>query len=212
MRQTASEILFAYWNEVRADRSVPRRIDIEPSRISAILPQTFIIEHHDIASYRFRLAGTRICEHHGRELRGNDFLGLWQPLDQHVFRRQLELLAAYGGAAVTGVQSKTANGRSVISELIVLPLGNADGEVNRYLGAWSLFDQASWSGSDYLMSHQVTDYEFIDPDSQSNRNVVMAPPQRKKLFPDEIDFRVVRSEHRRFRVYRGGLDTAKKLA
>ena len=51
----------------------------------------------------FRLAGTRICEHHGRELRGVDFLKLWQPLDQQVFRRQLELLAAYGGAAVTGV-------------------------------------------------------------------------------------------------------------
>ena len=210
MRQTASEILFAYWNELRAGQSAPRRVDIEPSRISTILPQTFIVEHHAAASYRFRLAGTRICEQHGQELRGQDFLGLWQPLDQHVFRRQLELLAAYGGAAVTGIQSQTANGRSVVSELTVLPLCDVDGEINRFMGAWSLFDQAEWSGTDYLTSHQVTDYEFIDPDSWSNRNVVMAPPQRTKLFPGEIDFRVVKSEHRRFRVYRGGLDTTKE--
>ena len=209
MRQTASETLYAYWNEARAGRTAPRRVDIEPSRISTILPVTFIIEHNAVASYRFRLAGTRICEHHGRELRGVDFLQLWQPLDQQVFRRQLELLAAYGGAAVTGVQSRTANGRSVISELIVLPLCDSEDNINRYLGAWSLFDQAGWSGTDYLSSHQVTDYEFLDPEGRPDRNAVLAPPHRTKLFPDEIDFRVVRSDHRRFRVYQGGLGARK---
>ena len=87
MRQTASEILFAYWNELRAGSSAPRRVDIEPSRISSILPQTFIVEHHPTARYRFRLAGTRICEHHGQELRGQDFLGLWQPLERWRLQR-----------------------------------------------------------------------------------------------------------------------------
>ena len=74
MKQRTSHILFNYWNDVRGDRLAPRRFDIEPSRISKILAETFILERVDSHTYVFRLAGTKICEQFGIEFRGRNFL------------------------------------------------------------------------------------------------------------------------------------------
>ena len=52
--------------------------EVEPAKIAALLPETFIAEGAGLLGCRFRLAGTKICEQFGRELRGADLLGLWQ--------------------------------------------------------------------------------------------------------------------------------------
>ena len=77
MRSKTSQILFNYWNDVRQNRLAPKRFEIEPSRIAPILSETFILERLDWDSYRFRLAGTRICDEFGVEFRGTDFLDGW---------------------------------------------------------------------------------------------------------------------------------------
>lgn len=95
MQQPTSRQLYAYWDRVRNGRVAPRRFEIEPAKIAALLPQTFIAENAGMLSYRFRLAGTKICEQFGRELRGADLLGLWDaqgprcrrlPAPQHLRR------------------------------------------------------------------------------------------------------------------------------
>ena len=47
MKQRTIQTLYAYWNELRAGRIAPRRLEIEPSRISSILPETFMLERTD---------------------------------------------------------------------------------------------------------------------------------------------------------------------
>ena len=74
MKQKTQDILYSYWNEVRAGRLAPQRLDIEPSRIAAILSETFMLERVDARTYRYRLAGTRLCGLFGSELRGQNFL------------------------------------------------------------------------------------------------------------------------------------------
>ena len=74
MQQPTSRQLYAYWDRVRNGRVAPRRFEIEPAKIATILPETFIVEDAGMLGYRFRLAGTKICEHFGRELRGADLL------------------------------------------------------------------------------------------------------------------------------------------
>jgi hypothetical protein len=81
MQQPTSRQLYAYWDRVRNGRVAPRRFEIEPAKIAALLPQTFIVENAGMLGYRFRLAGTKICEQFGRELRGADLLGLWDAKD-----------------------------------------------------------------------------------------------------------------------------------
>ena len=77
MQQQTSISLYQYWDDVRHGRIAPSRSDIEPSDISALLADIFIIDCSGAPSHRFRLAGTQICEHLGRELRSTDFLDLF---------------------------------------------------------------------------------------------------------------------------------------
>ena len=88
MQQRSSQSLVQYWDEIRAGRQAPQRCEIEPARIAALLPVTFILDCSPQSGYRFRLAGTRICEQLGRELRGVDLQDLFNAQD----REPLEIL------------------------------------------------------------------------------------------------------------------------
>jgi hypothetical protein len=68
MQQPTSRQLYAYWDRVRNGRVAPRRSEVEPAKIAALLPETFIAECAGMLGYRFRLAGTK--RQFGRELRG----------------------------------------------------------------------------------------------------------------------------------------------
>jgi hypothetical protein len=61
-----------YWRVKAAGRAMPDRRDLNPAEIPDLLPW---ITLWDVVAdgYRVRLAGTAICEAHGRELRGMDF-------------------------------------------------------------------------------------------------------------------------------------------
>jgi len=82
MQQPTSRQLYAYWDGIRNGRIAPRRIEIEPAKIAPLSRETFIAECTDLLGFRFRLAGTRICQHFGRERRGVDFLSLWPLADR----------------------------------------------------------------------------------------------------------------------------------
>src|SRR5690349_14918405 len=100
MKQRTLQTLYAYWNEVRAGRLAPLRLEIEPSRIAGILAETFMLERIDAANYQYRLAGTRLCELFGSELRGANFLDGWSAPDRTVVERQLASLRDHGAAVV----------------------------------------------------------------------------------------------------------------
>ena len=93
--QKTLQTLYGYWNEVRAGRLAPQRLEIEPSQIAGILSETFMLERIDAATYQYRLAGTRLCEMFGSELRGKNFLEGWSEPDRHP--EQWELATAYLG-------------------------------------------------------------------------------------------------------------------
>ena len=62
----------------------------EPAKIAHLLPEmTFIAEGAGRPACRFRLAGTKICEQFGRELRGADILS--RPSDQGLALQFAEL-------------------------------------------------------------------------------------------------------------------------
>src|SRR5947209_8169807 len=84
MKQRTSQIIYRYWNEVRGTRLAPTRLEIEPGRIAEVLSETFILENTDTGSYVFRLAGTRICDQFGHELRGRSFLDMAGDDSAHV--------------------------------------------------------------------------------------------------------------------------------
>lgn len=60
----------AYWQRKAAGRPMPDRRDIDPVEIPDLLPYIVLWDVLPGGGYRCRLAGTRICELHGREMRG----------------------------------------------------------------------------------------------------------------------------------------------
>jgi hypothetical protein len=61
-----------YWRRKAAGRPMPDRRDLNPAEIPDLLPWIVL---WDVVpgGFRIRLAGTAICEAHGREVRGYDF-------------------------------------------------------------------------------------------------------------------------------------------
>ena len=100
MQQPTSRQLYAYWDRVRNGRVAPRRFEIEPARIPALLPETFIAEGAGALGFRFRLAGTKICEQFGKELRGIDLLSLFGDDDREQLAAMLHAVFTDGATWV----------------------------------------------------------------------------------------------------------------
>lgn len=202
MKQPTSRILYNYWNDIRRNRPAPSRFEIEPAQIAPILSETFILERSEEAGYPFRLAGTRICERYGRELRGHDFVWLAGD-DRHLVIKALEAVTNGGAVAVLDLAAETADGRAAVFEAVVMPLVHPDDQVTRYVGAISAIDGPAWLGSQVLEPVGLKSYDIVWPEGRPFGH--MLDPERQLPFsPEFAAARIVRSERRQFRIFDGG--------
>src|SRR5215469_17105652 len=95
MKHRNSHLLIGYWSRTRRGRRAPDQSDIDPRAIKRMLSQVFILEARDTARPVYRLAGTVLCDHFGQELRGMNFLSLWD-------MRARDALALLLGQSLTG--------------------------------------------------------------------------------------------------------------
>lgn len=207
MNTSTSQILFGYWNEVRGKRLAPRRFEIEPARIGSVLPETFILERVEGSSYRFRLAGTRIIEALGFELRGSNFLDLWQDADKHAIADMLASLASQGSVGTLTFDALDSQGRRANFEAIMLPLVHTAQVIDRIVGSISCIDPPDWLGDTRLDERILTSQESIWPDGRPYAMLARGDGQAP-FVAHMRGARLVRSERRQFRVYEGGLTKA----
>lgn len=203
MRQRTSQLLYGYWNEVRGRRVAPRRFEIEPARITSILPETFVLERQGNSIYCFRLAGTRICEQFAQELRNSNLLDLVPPIDRTIVEDRLGVIATQGAVGVFEFETATGD-QAGRCEMIVLPLTDARDMVTRFLGALTPIGGTSWLGTGGLKLRALVRDELVWPDGRPYPLIErgrMAPVFR----PPQTVARVVRANEREFRVFDGGL-------
>lgn len=202
MRQRTSQILFKYWNEVRSGRLAPRRFEIEPAGISPILSETFILERQDPSTYRFRLAGTRICDQFAQELRNRNLLDVVAPIDRLILEDRLGVIAAHGAVGVLEFETQTGEHKGRC-EVLLLPLTDARGTITRFLGAMSPMDPGSWLGTGAMSLKSLVRDELVWPDGRPYPLIERGrqPPPFRPMLPVS---RVVRANEREFRVYDGG--------
>ncbi len=171
MKQATTRTLFAYWNAVRAGRAAPRRFDIEPSQISSILPETMVLERVDFETYRFRLAGTRICEDFGRELRGVNFVTLWPgESDRIALETCLSRVVRHCTAARIEFDAHDLEARKARFEMLILPLFHTGDLVDRLLGTITEIPFPAATLTRPLFAPRLVEDELIWPD----RTMVMA--------------------------------------
>jgi hypothetical protein len=202
MKQLTTRLLYDYWNDVRGERLAPTRFEIEPSRMSIVLSETFILERTGAEAFPFRLAGTRICDQFGRELRGSDFLSL-AGSDYRAVARALGAVTKAGAALLLEIEGETDDNRIAKFEVLVLPLLHPENEVTRYLGTISAIEPEPWLGTMPLERSWLISHDLVWPDGRPE-----APAHdwdRQLPFASELAAaRIVRSARRQFRILDGG--------
>lgn len=184
MKQSPIEALYAYWSSLKGEATAPRRFDIEPSRIVSILPHTFILEKLAPRDYRYRIAGTAICDAFGLELRDAHFLDGWSAQDYIALERALAVVTRHGGiarfalearrtrpllpfstASRLAIRAASSSGTDdrVTFEGILLPLTHTQDTIDRILGALAPIDAPEWLGTDAISAPRVTSLDVKWP-------------------------------------------------
>jgi hypothetical protein len=201
MQQRTLQILYTYWNGLRAGRVAPARLEIDPSRIGAILPEIFLLERMDAATYRYRLAGTRLCEIFGSELRGSNLLDGWSPPDRAALAGDLALTCERGAVIHLILEASADGERRVQLEATFLPLMHAEGAIGRVIGAMSATASPHWLGHDPVRARRLVHHELIWPDGRPNTALAQMPPQSQ---PQSSASATADGLRRSFRVLDGG--------
>ncbi|WOF74391.1 PAS domain-containing protein [Parvibaculaceae bacterium PLY_AMNH_Bact1] len=183
--------LLDYWNELRGSRPAPKRSEIEPRDLKRVLPHVFILERNDRWTYRFRLAGTGLCNVYGMEFRRHNMAALWQDESQQEILKLLNDVTGTGAIGLVEYTAETPDNRQLSLEMVLLPLAQDNGAVTRVLGAIVALDEFPWVGEHMLVRQWVDRIQRLDPEElpaappviSPARKVIQAMPPRHSPIP-----------------------------
>lgn len=151
--------LWRHWLAVRRGRVMPRRTDIDPSAIKAVLPFIFVYDFRPESGRFFnRLAGEHIYNTSGVR-GGHRFLDeLFTLPVTHTIRGWFKRVIEMPSVAHMGVAVKYANGDEVPGERLILPL-SSDG-----IAADGLIGASIYSHEMGLMAGRWVDVSKVEAD------------------------------------------------
>jgi hypothetical protein len=120
------------WRALRPKDAAPRRSDFDPCALPGLLPQLFLLG--DGADLPVRLSGGLVEDLFGRTLRGETFLALWRPESRAAVRCAARVCQRGCEPAVIHAEGLTETGVSAGFELMLAPLANRAGDLDRILG------------------------------------------------------------------------------
>jgi len=132
---TALSELERYWVSLPRTRGVPLRSDVDPAAMSGLLEDTFILERVAPGVARMRVAGRNITKLIGIEPRGLPLTAAFLPASRPAMAQHIE--AAFMTPAVVELElvAPRAVGQPKLhGKIIMLPLRDDSGQINRMLG------------------------------------------------------------------------------
>lgn len=171
MMHAHARTLMSYWDSRRRDDAVPERADIAASDLRELLGNLFMLQRHDAFHHVFRLAGTKLCELHQRELRDQNFLSFWRGYDREQVRLLLEsvLTNAAPGSAYSTAHS--LSGDKIEVELVVTPLASKAGCIDRILGLYQPLEAACQFQHRPIIRHDLTRLKLPENRAWSPRTI-----------------------------------------
>lgn len=157
----SSRLLFRYWEAARAEQSAPRRDQLDLKSIKHLLPHLFIAEadpRH--RTFRWRLAGTSLCDLHRRELTGTSLLSGFDDFECEVIRRLLGATLSRRQPAMLRFRFITDLGQEIGTELAAFPIVAADGSFH-ILGGLFPFREVSMLGYSAIVQQDVVGARLI---------------------------------------------------
>ncbi|QWW69550.1 PAS domain-containing protein [Rhizobium sp. WYJ-E13] len=144
MRLQITTDIFDYWNALRGEQDAPLKSQIEPGAIPHLLSSLFILETEADRQIRFRLAGTKICDLFGHDLRGERFSSLWANGHNEDIERTAKGVMDHTIPTLFNATGYSTAGHHAAFEIIVMPLRSHEGGCDRLLGAIAPAVAASW--------------------------------------------------------------------
>jgi len=169
MRTRGARRLYNYWRDIKGGNIAPERGAIEPRALKEVLPWVFILDRVDREMAPFRLAGTGLCEHYARELRGANFLSFWQGDCRRTARSLIDNVVMMPTPGVIDFKARAINERPLTGEILLLPLVASDGEVHQLLGGWFPLVTHDPLLEKPLLRQRIENIRIIDND---NREIV----------------------------------------
>lgn len=136
MAHPNTDRLIDYWRQRRGSRSAPTRASINPADFTELLPQVFIAGVSSLGHYPFRLAGGFIADLHGRDLRGENLVGLWSQADRARLQSAVEIARRRAEPFVAEAEIHADGVPPLGLEVLFAPLVSPSGEADRILGLY----------------------------------------------------------------------------
>ena len=125
----------AHWEDIRGQRLVPARSEVEPRALQGALSHVFILERISTGLGRFRIAGSHLSALMGTEVRGLPVSAVFEPGSREKLADAMQ--AVFDDPSVVRLELGAAKGfgRGALSgELMLMPLRSDLGEISRALG------------------------------------------------------------------------------
>lgn len=144
--------LSTYWESLRAGQLVPFRSQVDPRQMRCDVGSLFIIEALPDGAQRFRLAGSRIVDMFGMELRGMPVRSIMAGEAREALRALIAGMLEEPAQAYARLRPEA--GSHALWEMSLLPLRSDDGTIDRGIGL--IFQLAGGRSIDGLMPLRLT--------------------------------------------------------
>ena len=133
----ACALVESYWDNLCREGALPLRSAIDPRGIEDALNYAFILESIGTGIARIRIAGMHLNELIGMEVRGMPISSFVTPASREAFARVL--VSALKSPAkmqlsLTAEEAPRTGGKPLTARMLLLPLADDEGRVNRILG------------------------------------------------------------------------------
>lgn len=136
MFHSNTERLIEYWRARKVGLAAPLRASIDPTELSTLLPQLFILGRQGPGRCLFRLAGGLLADLHQRDLRQQDWLSLWDAGDRLRLATSAEVARRNAEPIVLVAEGRTVSGRKAAFEMVLAPLRGGPGQPDRFIGLY----------------------------------------------------------------------------
>jgi hypothetical protein len=157
-----SRMLFRYWEGLRAERPAPSRAELDLKEIRSIVPDLMIIEKDNIRkSYRYRLAGTRVCDLFRNELTYKDAINGWDRFEGDTVRRLYDNIVTQAQPCLVRMRLSTSTTHVIGAEMICLPIQQRHSPRLHILAGLFPFRDMRNLGYDAIAAQELTSVRTI---------------------------------------------------
>jgi len=177
--------LRTYWENLRAGRVAPYRSEIDPREFKHALENMFILEIVGDKNIRVRLAGMKMCEMMGMEVRGMSPRAFMMPGDRSNFDEAILDVVAKPTVTEFVMETVDYNGHSGTAYVLMMPLRSDFGEITRILGC--ITDTGDAYEAPVRMRITRMKSEPIQFDQAADEAKIAGFAERKQSFVDKND-------------------------